>query len=182
MHKHFMTWGMAGALLLTACGQKEKAATGYSEFEKPDTTSTVQQMKDYHYSAEVKNGTHTYAYDIVREMNDSLPTVRDDEGDQYADNYIRLRVNRDGKEYFNRMFTKQSFRNNLDADFITHAILEGMAFDRVTAEGLRFAVSVSYPASDLYIPLCLTIAPDGSYSVTRDEVLDTVMEADSTQL
>ena len=55
-----------------------------------------------------------------------------------------------------------------------------MAFDCPTAEGLRFAVSICYPGSDIYIPLSITISPSGSYTIARDEVLDTATEADST--
>ena len=99
----------------------------------------------------------------------------------YADNYIRLRVNREGKEIFNKAFTKNHFRNYMEKGFISHAILEGMAFDKVDGNNLRFAASVSYPASDIYIPLSITISPDGSYQITKDEVLDTVVAIDSTE-
>ena len=52
----------------------------------------------------------------------------------------------------------------------------GMAFDQEQEGNLRFAVSVSYPMSDLYIPLLITIRPDGSYVISKDLVLDNVVE------
>ena len=98
-------------LLCYSCGGNNPQTTsGYSEYEKPDTTNSVQEMKDYHYSAEVKVGQTRYTYDIVREVNDTLPLVTGDDGERYADNYIRLRVNREGKEIFNKVFTKNHFR------------------------------------------------------------------------
>lgn len=168
-------------LLLCSCHPKEQqAVSGYNEYEKPGQAQSVQKMKDYHYSAEVKIGQTRYAYDIVRKVNDTLSVVTGDDGERYADNYIRLRVNREGKEIFNKAFTKNHFRDYMEKGFISHAILEGMAFDKVDGNNLRFAASVSYPSSDIYIPLSITIAPDGSYQIKKDEVLDTVVDTDST--
>lgn len=168
-------------LLLCSCHPKEQqTVSGYSEYEKPEQAQTVQKMKDYHYSAEVKIGQTRYTYDIVREVNDTLPVVTGDGNERYADNYIRLRVNREGKEIFNKAFTKNHFRGYMEKGFISHAILEGMAFDKADGNNLRFAVSVSYPSSDIYIPLSITIAPDGSYQVAKDEILDTIVTTDST--
>ena len=110
--------------LCAACGNNQPQATsGYSEYEKPDTVNAVQRMKDYHYSAEVTVEGTKYAYDIVREVNDTLPIVAGDDGGRYADNYIRLRVNREGQQIFNQVFLKRSFREYIDAGFMAKAIL-----------------------------------------------------------
>lgn len=181
MNKHIKTLGfiLAACFIAMACRNNEKTETTYSDYEKPESSNEVQKMKDYHYSANVKAFGTTYRYDIVREANDTLPVIKDDTGQRYADNYIRLKINENNKEIFNKLFTKNTFRSYLDKDFIQHAILEGMAFDRVTSEGLRFSASISYPNSDIYIPLAITIAKDGSYHIVKDDVLDTMVE-DST--
>lgn len=172
---------MACAVLLCySCGgNNPRTGDAHGEYEKPDTASTVQEMKDYHYSAEVKAGQARYTYDIVREADDTLPTVTGDDGERYADNHIRLRVNRGGKEIFNKVFTKGLFGSYMEKGFMSHAILEGMVFDKADGENLRFATSVSYPASDIYIPLSITVSPDGGYQIAKDEVLDTVVATDS---
>lgn len=164
------------------CSPKQNNTGAYSEYEKPDTANGIQQMKDYHYSAEVKDKNTVYTYDIVREVSDSLPTVKSDENVCFADNYIRLRVNSNGKEIFNKMFTKKHFAAYLDKEFLAHSILEGMAFDCVLPEGLRFSLSISYPESDIYMPFSVLVAPDGSYMITKEEILDTVVEADSVKV
>lgn len=161
------------------CSPKQNDTNAYSEYEKPDTAGGIQQMKDYHYSAEVKDKNTVYTYDIVREVSDTLPTVKGDENVQFADNYIRLRVNGDGKEIFNKVFTKQLFAGHLDKEFLSHSILEGMAFDCVRPEGLRFSVSISYPETDIYMPFSVLVAPDGSYQITKEEILDTIVETDT---
>ena len=42
----------------------------------------------------------------------------------------------------------------------------------VTPQGLRFATSICYPRSDLYIPLVVTIDASGQMTIERDEILD----------
>ncbi len=170
--------GFAVVLLLcAACNSKQETpSSGYSEYEKPDTVSSIQVMKDYHYRDTVEAGGVRYVYDIVREPNDSLPLVYGDDNDRYADNFIRLSVSHGNQKFFDKTFTKNSFRSYMESGFIKNAILEGMAFDCAQNKNLRFAVSVSYPASDIYIPLSITIAPDGSYNITKDEILDTIVE------
>ncbi|MCD8317541.1 MAG: DUF4738 domain-containing protein [Paraprevotella sp.] len=181
MHTPLKLLGIAcAAWLCCSChrsGQTEE--NRYSEYEKPDTSSSVQAMKDYHYSAKVKVGNTEYAYDIVREANDTLPSVEGDGNEKYADNYIRLRINRENRQIFNHVFTKNSFKNYVDDKFLSTSILEGMAFDRVTDGTLRFSASVSYPASDIYVPLSITVSPDGCYTISKDEVLDTETDNDS---
>lgn len=178
MNKHIKTLGfiLTACFIALSCRNNEKTETPYSEYEKPENSNEVQKMKDYHYSAKVEAFGKSYTYDIVREVNDTLPTIKDDTGLQYADNYIRLRINENGKEIFNKLFTKNTFRSYLEKDFIQHALLEGMAFDRITTEGLRFSASISYPNSDIYIPLAITISRNGSYTIVKDDVLDTMVE------
>lgn len=181
MNKHIRTLGiiLAACFITIACRNNEKTEASYNDYEKPENSNEVQKMKTYHYNANIKAFGTTFQYDIVREVNDTLPVIKDDTGQRYADNNIRLKINQNNKEIFNKLFTKNTFRSYLDKDFIQHAILEGMAFDRVTPEGLRFSASVSYPNSDIYIPLAITIAKDGSYHIVKDDVLDTMVE-DST--
>lgn len=168
---------LAGLLTLgTGCQNKDKAESGYNEYEKPESSNEVVKMKDYHYSAYVEMKGKKYAYDIVREANDSMPTVTDDAGERYADNYIRLRINQGDRQIFNRLFTKNSFKEYLEKDFSSKAILEGMAFDKAVDNGLRFSASVSYPNSDIFIPFSITVSPDGSCTIAKDEILDTAVE------
>lgn len=182
-HSKFPYMACAVLLCCSCGGNSPQTENGYGEYEKPDTTNTVQEMKEYHYSAEVKARQTRYTYDIVRKVSDTLPLVTGDNGTRYADNYIRLRVNCEGKEIFNKVFTKDLFKNYIEKDFLSHAILEGMAFDKAEGDNLCFAASVSYPASDIFLPLSITVSPNGSYRITKDEVLDTGMNfgLDSTR-
>lgn len=165
--------------LLAACkngGQASDSEKNGSTQSK-DSVAAVQRMNKYHYADQVDWNGGKVTYQVDRQVCDSLPVVTDDMGVRYADNVITLTVKRGGQNIFHRTFYKSSFKEYMDHDFYSHAILEGMAFDKVKDGALRFAVSVSYPVSDLYIPLLITIRPDGSYDITKDEVLDNVVES-----
>lgn len=182
MNTRFVFMGIACILLAGyGCTPKQEKTATFDEYEKPDTVSGIQQMKNYHYSAEVKAKDALYTYDIVRDVNDSLPTIKGDDNHQFADNFIHLRVNKEGKEIFNKVFTKKHFAAQLDKDFLQHSMLEGMAFDCMRPEGLRFSVSISYPESDIYMPFSVLITPEGGYKITKEDILDTVVETDSVK-
>lgn len=176
-HLHITLAAALALVLCTACQSRKTSATHFQEYEQPDTTHTLQRMKDYHFSAQVRHLSTPYAYDVVRCALDSAVPIRF-EGEEYADNYIVLRVNRQEQEIFRHRFTKADFAAYLPKDFLHNAILEGMAFDHDTPEGLKFAVSISYPSSDIFIPLSITIAPNGSYTIRKDDVIDNVVETE----
>lgn len=141
-----------------------------------DTVAAVQHMNEYHYTDQVKWRGKTVTYQVERHAVDSLPVVTDEAGEQFSDNMITLTLKQGDRELFHKSFYKRSFKEFMDPDFYAHSILEGMAFDQEQEGNLRFAVSVSYPMSDLYIPLLITIRPDGSYVISKDLVLDNVVE------
>ena len=64
------------------------------------------------------------------------------------DNHITLTITQDGKQLFQKIFTKADFSSYLDEGFKKNGILEGFVFDQAVPKGLRFATSVSYPQSD----------------------------------
>ena len=107
-------------------------------------------MKDYHYSAEVKVGQTRYTYDIVREVNDTLPLVAGGGRRRTLCRqlYPVAREPRSEKKSSIKPLPKTTSETIWKKGFISHAILEGMASDKVDGNNLRFAASVSYPASE----------------------------------
>ncbi len=168
------------SMMLAACGNKSKNG----EYEVPEKHETqVRQMPDYYVKDSVNaNGGHKYVYEITRSASDSLTKVKDDMGDLYADNVIRLSVMLDGREVFNRAFTKAVFAESIEKEFYKNSILDGIRYLRTEANGgITFSFSVSYPDSDMSVPFDLTVHPDGSYSFVKVELLD-VEEGDSAYL
>ena len=111
---------------------------------------------------------------VQRVPSDSLSRVKNDRGEVFVDNTITLRLTQGNQQIFNKTFTKQSFSSLVSGEFMKQAILEGMVFDKTTTQGFVYAVSVSYPQTDLYIPVSLTITPDGKMSMVKEELMEEI--------
>jgi len=166
----------AGVSLLISCGNKSN-----SQAEQQDTflafdesiNHGVIEMDEFHITDSVRLKNHTYVYDILRVPDSTLAKVREQESQTlYCDNHVELRILKDGAAFFKQTFTKNTFVQYLDEGFKSNGILEGFVFDDITDAGLRFATSVSYPQTDMYIPLTVVITPDGAMTVSRETVLE----------
>ena len=165
-------WPLLCALICAACGTKqvEPKHNGYSQFEQPDTANHVQRMKDYHYNATIEET--AYHYDITRKADDSMPTVQNEEKAIFADNYICLKIEKSGAEFFHKTFTKQTFKAYLDPVFYKSSILDGIAFNKMENNNMRFVASIGYPDTDYFMLFSITIAPDGSYNISKEDNLE----------
>lgn len=172
---------MLALATIAACTPKEdKQVERYEAFQNTGDGDNIQRMRDYRYSDTVRWKGRLYTYEVVRRADDSLAVVTDDDGSRYADNYVELTVRCGDENFFHRRFTKQTFMPYLDADFKKKGLLEGMAFDKVLPEGIRFSISVSYPFSDMCRPFSVTLSSTGGMSIIRDEVLDNLMDDSDT--
>lgn len=164
---------------LTACTGKPSTTEqtiSYSEYETDEEKGDgIQRMHEYNYSDTIVVNGKKYVYIIHREPSDSLPVVTDDEGTRYADNIYTLSISRTDGEYTSYTFSKRNFISYLSPQFQRKGILDGMMCD-TTLSGLRFAISVSLPQSDMFEPLLLSIDPKGGMSITRDERSDVALE------
>ena len=106
---------------------------------------------------------------LSRTPSDSLPHVNTEMGDEYLDNQIVLKITRGNERVFSKTFTRKSFASLLDEEFMSKSILEGMVF----------AASISYPQTDLYVPVSITITADGGMSLKKEELMEDVYSEDS---
>ncbi|WP_321332556.1 DUF4738 domain-containing protein [uncultured Bacteroides sp.] len=120
-----------------------------------------------------------YHYSLSCTPDESLPHVASELGDVYVDNQIVLKLTRGNESVFNKTFTKNSFVSVVDEDFLSKSILEGMVYDKTTPQGIVFAASVSYPQTDLYVPVSITITADGKMSMVKDEQMEDAYPEDS---
>ncbi len=113
-----------------------------------------------------------YHSHVVRRADESLPQITDENGVRYHDNRITLRLTSGGNKVLERDFLKSSFAEYLDADFMEHAILEGLTFDKVVSGGLQYVASVGYPESDLYVPFSIVVSARGGVTIREADLLD----------
>ncbi|WP_321518905.1 DUF4738 domain-containing protein [uncultured Bacteroides sp.] len=161
-------------LCMSACNNKS------SKQEKKGTITTdsvdssgIQKMQESKSEQTIKMKGISYHVVLHRIANDTLSRVKTEAGEWFTDNTISLQITRNnGGKLFSKTFTKKSFSSIVPADFLSHSILEGMVFDKVTEKGLSFAASVCYPQTDLYFPLRITIKPDGSMGMAKEELME----------
>ena len=175
MYKKLLIAAAAVVLMLTACKEKKSSQdiiVSKPEVFKPEAPISMQERHD---NVEVRWQNDLYTISIDRTPQDSLPMVKDEIGQQYVDNSIRLTVNRaDGSVFFGRTVTKGSFASYHDDNFRRTGILEALVFDEVDDGKLEFAVSISRPqADDEFIPLEMKIDRNGGIVIKRDEHMDT---------
>ena len=113
-----------------------------------------------------------YRSSVVRRPDESLPVVKNEQGERFVDNSITLRI-------VDKVFTKESFASLVDAKFMKYAILEGLVYDKTTPQGIIYAASICYPQTDLYVPLRLTVSADGKISMAKEELLEDVYEEEN---
>lgn len=163
-----------GTTMLGGCKQKKQSEdiiVRKTEAPKPQAPIRMQeynQIKDIHWLD------REYQVNIRRTADDSLRMVKDETGQKFVDNRIRLQVIRqDGSVFFSQSFTKATFSEYLDDDYRQTGILEGLVFDRVEGNYLLFAGSVSHPQTDEYIPLVIKVSNFGDVAISRDTQMDT---------
>ena len=170
-------------LFFVACdGKQQKQTNEEADAFQIDSGDVhgVQRMQVSQNETTVDMGGKKYHIFVQRTPADSLPRVKNEIGDTYVDNQITLRIIRDkGEKVFSKTFTKNSFSSVVGENFLSKSILEGMVFDKVSPSGLVFAASVSYPQTDLYFPIAITITSSGKLSMEKEEVMEEAYEADS---
>ena len=167
------------ALAVTAgCSEKKKDNTVIAQRVVKVLPAKPVSMQEYTDSREITwvNG-NRYLVKIQREPADSLPMVKDETGQKFVDNIVRMSVSRaDGSVFFSKTFKKSSFESQLDTDYMKTGILEGFVFDKVDGDNLLFAASVSHPQTDEYIPLVVKLSRMGVLSIMRDTEMDTAAD------
>ena len=139
----------------------------------------LQRMQISKSERDIKYKGKDYHIFLLRTPNDSLPHVTSEQGDVYLDNQIVLKLTRGVEHIFSKTFTKKSFSSFVDDTFFAKSILEGMVYDKTTPEGIVFAASVSYPQTDLYVPISITITADGKMSMKKEELMEDAYAEDS---
>lgn len=167
--------GLLLCLLFTACSSGSKNHESQLTEMSKEELAAGQPIRMQSSNAEEHFTLKGQAFtsNVVRQPDEALPLVTNAEGEQFVDNRISLHITSQGRTVVHRVFTKQDFAQLLNARFMKYAILEGLVFDQVTEAGtIRYAASVAYPQSDLYVPLRITVTPSGQLSIEREEIMD----------
>lgn len=167
------------ALVLCSCGSNARQGQGTDYYmavsSAEDSVSAVTGVRSLQtIEADVDTvyrGKPYHSY-VVRRADESLPQVSDESGARYLDNRITLRLTCSGNKVLERDFLKSSFAQYLDSDFLEHALLEGLTFDKIVPDGLQYIASVGYPESDLYVPFSVVVSARGDVTIRKADLFD----------
>lgn len=174
MNNKTMMMLLAALTLLAGCKEKKQTQDIIAPKVVETKPSGPIKMQTYSDTRDVAWLGKQYKVEVKRTPDESLPMVKDETGQLFVDNTIRVVVRRaDGSVAIEKTFTKASFDAYLDAAYRQQGILEGLVYDEVDGSTLEFAASVSLPQTDEYIPLEVKIDNFGNVSVERDSELDT---------
>ena len=147
----------ASVIFFTACSSQDKDKKDGTQVLMQDSTEIAgpqrMQVSDVKTSFTYKG--KEYQSSVVRRPDESLPIVKNEQGEKFVDNRITLRITCGGKQVVDK-----------------YSILEGLVYDKTTPQGIIYAASVCYPQSDLYVPIRLTITADGKISMAKEELME----------
>lgn len=166
---------VAGMMMLGAC--KEKKQTDdiiTSKYVPKALVDPIRMGEDRQTNTVVWQGS-PYRVDILRLPADSLPKLTDDNGQQYVDNLVDVKISRqDGSVFFHRSFIKAAFSGHLDEPFRRNGQLVGIRFHEVDNSALEFKVVIGMPDApdDLFVPLEMVVDRQGAIRVEKDDDMD----------
>ena len=173
--------------VMGSCGGKKERTSIKKEqlmyqIDSVDHRTGVQRMQVSRTEMPIEAGGRKYSLFVERAPSDSLPRVHTDMG-VFADNRIVVRITREGKRIYNKVFTKSAFAGYVSEKSLRSFVLEGVVFDEEKTKAAKgniiLASSIGYPQTDLYIPFTITVTPDGRMSITKNEDLDELTPIDS---
>lgn len=171
MKKPYLFFLFSYCLFFMSSCVPQKAETQDNE-QAEQAADAVRCMPNYAYTDSLMQGSHKVVYAITSEGDDELPIVVDEDGTKYRDNRWKLVITKDGKQLFNRSFTKADFKSQLPGDFQKYGLMDGLRFNHAEEGKLYFNTCVSFPDSDMSCPFFLIIGPDGSYRIEPNNTLD----------
>ena len=166
------------AAMLTACNGGQKTAAPERVVETEDSVTGIISLRELHRtdSLSVAGQTYTYQYDFV--PTDSLPVVRNPQGDDYHDNKVTLVVRQGARTIVQRTFTKHDFSELVPQEFMQTSALVGFTYNYTKLDdhsALYFIATVGDPdeTADMAFPIQLKVTPQGSVSMEKATGLDT---------
>lgn len=168
---------LASALLMGCGGSKEQKKQERIVEEK-DSVTGITTLRELHMNDSIILGgqKYSYRYDFVH--NDSMPVVRNPQGDDYYDNQVTLVITQGQRTILSHTFTKHSFSSLVPQEFMKTSALVGFTYNYTkldATDALYFIATVGDPdeTADMSFPIQLRITPTGAVSMEKATDLDT---------
>lgn len=174
--RHILYIMTVAAIFCTSCKEKEQKKDIIVPPPAVEKTTSPSEMQATRQQRDVEWLGARYKVTIGRSADKSLPKAYDENGKEYYDNTITLRIQReDGSDVMNRSFTKEYFKQYAgNSSMVKSGALLGIVLDRIDDGKLIFATSIGSPeiSSDEFIPLIMTVDRYGNIKVSLDTRMD----------
>lgn len=167
------------AILLMACKGEKQPTVEPRVIEDVNPVTGVVSLRDYSYSDTITIAGRTYNYTCALEHVDTMPVLVNTQGTEYLESRVHIAIRQGDSKIFDKTFYKNTFRDIVPTEFLKTSTMVGVNYD-ITKYGedhaaLYFIVTVGDPdeTSDMVFPLELKVMPDGSFSFTKAENLET---------
>lgn len=171
--------------VLSSCKTEKKSRMIIATLEEPHFSKTPKVIGDTVISNTFRWGEDNCTYIIDRKaIRIDSCTVKDDEGQKYYDNEVKLTVKDSNGDLFNHTFKKGNFIQHVDQNYVKpkHSVLIGVAFNRVEKGGNAiFVATIGSPdiQSDEFVSVQINIDKKGAMTMSNlQEIQDDMDNAD----
>ena len=174
-----MALPILATIAMTACKSEQKPPVEERVTEYTDPNTGIISLRAYTLSDSITIGGKLYHYTYTLEHVDSMPILINPQGLEYHESRVKIAINSENGEIFNKTFYKNNFREQVPADFLKSSTMVGVNYNFTKRDEDRsafyFIVTVGDPdeTSDMTYSLELKVATDGSYSLKKAENLET---------
>ncbi len=175
---------LAALAAAASCGDsKDKAQQEERTVAETDSATGITALRDYTLKDTVTIGGRVYRYTCSLQHVDTMPTLINSQGAEYKESRVVISVSRDSSQVFNKTYYKKDFSSIIPDELAKVSTVVGVNYNYLKSNdhtALHFIVTVGDPdeTSDVSMPLEITVAPDGSSSVSKAENVETAPLSD----
>ena len=186
MQRSFHTLFALTLLLVASCTKQEsRSVTGTPDAPQPDTV--MASAPALVWPDTLTLGGKRCIVTLHRQPDKKQPTVTDENGTEFYDNQVEVRIETGAAAPIERTFTRRDFEPYLSAAERRNSVLQGMAIDhgKCTPQQLVLAAQVGEPGADgegpafhIAVPLAgggVRITPDHAAGGPLDDLSDEEM-------
>lgn len=175
---------LAALAAAASCGDsKDKAQQEERTVAETDSATGITALRDYTLKDTVTIGGRVYRYTCSLQHVDTMPTLINSQGAEYKESRVVISVSRDSSQVFKKTYYKKDFSSIIPDELAKVSTVVGVNYNYLKSNdhtALHFIVTVGDPdeTSDVSMPLEITVAPDGSSSVSKAENVETAPLSD----
>jgi len=170
MNKYMFSALVMAAMIAAGCTKKKETSTIITKIETPKVSNTVKVIGDSE-STKTIDWDGTYTVTIARKADRELPVIKDEDGNRYYDNAIKLTVEGPKGTVFSREYRKSDFNSYIDTNYLkpSKSALMSIAFNRAEGSKTIFVATIGSPdtMADEYMLVRMELTKGGAMTMSK---------------